>query len=266
MPEVEMSVTLKDLQKDLQRLKVKGPVIVHASLSSFGQVDGGAQTVVEALLAVFQTVVVPAFTYKTMIYPLIGPAENGIVYGVNQDHNRMAEFFTPDMPVDPLMGIIPETLRRHPNAKRTKHPILSFAGVNADFALGAQSMAEPFSPIGALAKHGGWVLLLGVDHTVNTSIHYAEGLAGRKRFIRWALTLKGVCECPNFPGCSAGFQAIAPVLERSTRRVQIGNAAIQAVPLRLLCDMVVARIKKDPLALLCQQEDCGRCNQIRALV
>jgi hypothetical protein len=34
----------------------------------------------------------------------------------------------------------------------------------------------------------------------------------------------------------------------------------------MLFRAVIARIKKDPLALLCQQEDCERCNQIRKLV
>ena len=53
--------------------------------------------------------------------------------------------------------------------------------------------------------------------------------------------------------------------EKFTRREQIGNALVQAVPLKMLFKVVVARIKKDPLALLCQQEGCERCNQIRNL-
>ena len=73
-------------------------------------------------------------------------------------------------------------------------------------------------------------------------------------------------ECPGFPGCSAGFQAIAPEMEKFTRRVQIGGAQVQAVPLSMLFRVVIARIKKDPLALLCQQVDCERCNAIRSLV
>jgi aminoglycoside 3-N-acetyltransferase len=81
--------------------------------------------------------------------------------------------------------------------------------------------------------------------------------------VRWALTPKGVLECPGFPGCSAGFQAIAPELEKFTRRVQIGNALIQAVPLTMLFKVVAGQIKKDPLALLCQQADCERCNAVR---
>ncbi len=261
-----MTTRLRDLLLGLRDLKLGDlPVIVHASLKSFGEVEDGAGTVVNALATVFKTVVVPTFTYKTMVTPLIGPPDNAMVYGSQADANRMAEFFTPKMPADPLMGVIPETLRRLLRARRSPHPILSFAGTNAEWALAAQSMAEPLGPISALQERNGWAVLLGVDHTVNTSIHYAERLAGRRTFVRWALTPKGVVECPGFPGCSAGFQAIAPDLERYTRRVKIGNATVQAVPLAMLFKAVITRIKKDPLALLCQQADCERCNQIRKL-
>jgi aminoglycoside 3-N-acetyltransferase len=257
-------VRLRDLLLGLRDLHLgQAPVIVHASLKSFGQVEGGAQTAVSALTAVFPTVVIPTFTYKTMVFPLTGPKDNGVSYGSLQDQNRMAEFFTPQMPADPLMGIIPETLRKHPRTKRSSHPIQSFAGINAEQILDTQMMADPLGPLGALELADGWVVLMGVDHTVNTSIHYAEKLAGRKQFVRWALTPKGVVECPGFPGCSAGFRAIAPEMERHTRRVKIGDALVQAVPLKTLFKVVVAQLIKDPLALLCQQEDCERCGEIR---
>jgi aminoglycoside 3-N-acetyltransferase len=106
-------------------------------------------------------------------------------------------------------------------------------------------------------------VLVGVDHTVNTSIHYAEKLAGRRQFLRWALTPKGVLECPGFPGDSAGFQVIAPEMEKFTRKVQIGAANVEALPLAMLFKVVIAQIKKDPLALLCQQADCERCGEVR---
>jgi len=264
---VEMTVRLRDLLLGLRQLHLGDtPVIVHSSLKSFGQVEGGPQTVVSALTSVFPTVLVPTFTYKTMITPRIGPGNNAITYGSGEDQNRMAEFFTPRMRADPLMGIIPETFRKQPRAQRSSHPIQSFAGVNAGKFLEAQRLDNPLGPLGLLESQAGWAVLLGVNHTVNTSIHYAEMLAGRRQFIRWALTPKGVVECPGFPGCSAGFQAIAPEMEKFTRRVPIGGAQVQAVPLSMLFRVVIARIKKDPLALLCQQVDCERCNAIRSLV
>jgi aminoglycoside 3-N-acetyltransferase len=77
----------------------------------------------------------------------------------------------------------------------------------------------------------GWVLLFGVDHTVNTAIHYAESLAGRKSFVRWALTREGVRQCPGFPGCSNGFWQAKQYLEPITKHVSIGSADVSAIRL-----------------------------------
>ena len=240
------------------------PVIIHASLSSFGQVQGGADTVVGALLATFECIVAPAFTYKTMLTPENGPVGNGIIYGSGKDTNRMAEFYRSEMPVDRLIGAIPETLRRHPKSRRSIHPILSFTGIHAETILQAQTLQDPLVPIKILAEQGGWVALLGVDHTVNTSIHYGEQVAGRKQFTRWALTPQGVVECPRFPTCSLGFSAIEPRLKKITRQVKAGAALIQAIPLPDLIDVVRSAIAADPLALLCEQSDCERCAAVRA--
>lgn len=241
------------------------PAIVHASLKAFGAIKGGAETVLRALLESTPAVVMPAFTYKTMVTPLVGPPRNAITYGTHTDLNHTAVPFRPHMPADPLMGVLAETLRNHPLARRSSHPILSFAGINAEAALDAQTLFNPFAPIGVLAEGEGWVLLLGVDHTVNTSIHYAEKLAGRRQFLRWALTPQRIVECPGFPGCSEGFEAIVPEVQADTRQVEINGAVIRAVPLKRLIEVVVARIKINPLTLLCQREDCLRCNEIRAM-
>lgn len=259
-----MTVRVRDLLLGFRELGLgKAPVVVHASLSSFGDVDGGAANVAYALGTVFQTVIAPAFTYKTLITPPVGPPGNGIQYGSSLDQNRMAEFFKMGMPVDSLIGAIPEALRHHPRARRSHHPIQSFTGINAEEILAAQTMEEPLAPLDRLEKSGGWVVLMGVDHTVNTSIHCAEKKAGRKTFIRWALTPAGVVECPNFPGCSAGFAAITPDMAKYTRKVSIGNALVQALPLSMLFRVVATLIQHDPLALLCGQEDCERCTAVR---
>ncbi len=239
------------------------PVLVHSSLSAFGEVQGGANTVLGALLACYPTVLMPAFTFKTMLIPEIGPDKNGLVYGSGKDSNRMAEFFRPDMPVDKLIGVIPEALRENPKAHRSNHPILSFVGINTEAALQAQTIENPLAPIGTLADQDGWVILLGVDHTVNTTIHYAERLAGRRQFVRWALTPEGVVECPGFPGCSNGFSVLEQPLQKVTRQVKAGNAVIKAMPIRAILDAVKTILAKDPLALLCTQTDCERCQDFR---
>lgn len=259
-------LTFRDLVTAFRKLDIDRtqPVMAHASLAAFGDVHGGAETLLGALLSSFNTLVMPTFTYKTMIIPEVGPLDNAIIYGSGRDTNRMAEMYRPDMPADSMMGVVAESLRKHPSAQRSSHPILSFAGVNAGEILEAQSINEPLLPFQKMIDEEGWVLLLGVDLTVNTSMHYGERLAGRKQFTRWALTSRGIVACPGFPGCSNGFEAAAPGFEKVSRKVKLDGAVIQAIPLVSVVDTVSGMIKENPLALLCDQEDCHRCNTIRA--
>ncbi len=258
-------VSFRDIVTGLRQLNLgrERPVIAHASLSAFGDVRGGADTILGALLMTVNSLMMPTFTYKTMLTPETGPENNGIVYGSGQDRNRMAEFFRPDMPADVMMGVIAETLRKRDGVKRSSHPILSFAGINVDGALQAQTIEEPLAPIGALEERDGWVVLIGVDQTTNTSIHYAERLVGRKQFVRWALTRDGVRECPGFPGCSQGFQQAEPLLKGITRKVQIGKAEVRAVRLQPMIEILSGFLRSEPLAMLCDEPGCGRCEAVR---
>ena len=259
-----MLVSSSDLKTGLAKLGLtKHLVIAHASLKAFGHIEGGAETMLAALLDSVRGIIMPTFTYKSMLNPEVGPPRNGITYGSETDLNKLAEAFYPDMPADKMMGVLPEFLRKHPKAKRSSHPIQSFAGIRADAVINSQRSYDPLSPIGMLAEQDGWILLLGVDHTVNTSIHYAEKLAGRLQFIRWALLQDRVVECPGFPGDSDGFNVIAPSLEKYTRRVEIGDALVQAVHLKSLIKVVRDQIKENPFALLCQRQDCERCTAVR---
>ena len=258
----------RDLLIALRKLDLDGsrPVIVHTSLSAFGQIMGGAQAVVGALFEFFESLIVPTFTYKTMIVPAVGPPNNAMEYGKRADANALAEIFSPNMPVDRLIGAVPETLRRHARAQRTGHPILSFAGVNATDILQAQTFVEPFKPVAELIKRDGWVLLMGVDQTVNTSIHWAERLAGRKTFLRWALTKEVVRACDNFPPCSDGFNTLNSLIEPVARTTKVGDAIIRAYPVKELVEIAQTQIAADPMALLCNRAGCPRCDAVRKKV
>jgi len=259
-------VTYRDFVSAFRDLELgrKSHILVHASLSAFGGVRGGAEAVAGALQATSERMLVPTFTYQTMITPQVGPKGNAVRYGSADDQSSHAEFFTPDLPSHPSMGAIAEAVRLHPAARRSSHPILSFAGINAEGALEAQSMEDPLGPIRCLADEDGDVLLLGVDHRSNTSLHLAERLAGRKQFVRWALTPEGVMECPGIPGCSEGFQAIAPRLEGVSRAARLGQGTLELVPMRDLIHAATSWIRENPLALLCNRVACQRCEAVRA--
>jgi aminoglycoside 3-N-acetyltransferase len=259
-------LSYRDIDCGLRKLGLEEttPIIVHTSLKAFGEIRGGAGSMLGALLANFNAVMMPTFTYKTMIVPEDGPESNGIIYGSGKDRNKMAVPFDSNMPADKLMGVLPETLRQEPEAKRSTHPILSFTGIGVDDAIHAQSLKAPLAPISELATKGGWVLLLGVDHSVNTSIHFAEKMAGRRQFIRWALEENKIVECSSFPGCSNGFNQLEMPVSGLTVRANIGNAEVQAIPLMPMLDIAIEMISNDHQALLCNNPECERCRAVRA--
>lgn len=241
----------------------KKPVIAHASYKAFGEIQGGPDALLGAILSAFPRLMMPAFTYQTMITPEVGPENNGMAYGgAAAQENAYAEFFSHDLPVHPEIGVLAETLRKHPKSARSAHPILSFCGIEVDEALNSQTLQNPFAPIGKLAEEDGFVLLLGVDHTANTAIHYAEALSARKQFTRWALANGRVVECPNFPGSAAGFQALHLHIERFVQQAQIGTARVQLIPLGALIDTVKILLRADPLALLAEENPDARTQAV----
>ena len=77
------------------------------------------------------------------------------------------------------MGVVPELLRTWPGALRSAHPAFSLAalGPNAEYLVADHALNEDSggrSPLGKLYELDGHVLLLGVDHWNNTSLHLAE--------------------------------------------------------------------------------------------
>ena len=114
-------------------------------------------------------------------------------------------------------------------------------------------------PIEELEALDGDVLLLGVTHTSNTTIHLAEQRLGRARFHRYALTAPHVwSELPNCGGESHRFDDLEPALRPATSEVMIGRCRARRIPVRTVLAATEAAIHADPAALLCPDQTC-RC-------
>src|SRR5258708_39616236 len=112
-------ITFNDLRTALSPLELaRTPVIAHASLRAFGNVDGGGETLIRAVLDSVGGLGMPTFTYQSMVIPETGPPNNGITYGSELSLNRMAEPFPPDLSADMQIGTVPEVLRPTPRAQR----------------------------------------------------------------------------------------------------------------------------------------------------
>jgi aminoglycoside 3-N-acetyltransferase len=130
-------------------------VMVHSSLSSLGRVDGGAETVIAALLdAVGEN--------GTILMPSYNSAERMIR---DLKHGRMV-----DLRGQPgLTGAVSERFRRWPGVKRSSHPFSSVCalGPKAEFltedhAAGPE-VCHAASPVGRLVELEGKVLGLGIS-------------------------------------------------------------------------------------------------------
>ncbi|MDE3000414.1 MAG: AAC(3) family N-acetyltransferase [Gemmatimonadota bacterium] len=152
-------VTRERLMKDLDALGLaRGmDVMVHSSLSSIGHVVGGADAVIESLLAVIGkrgTLMMPSF------------------------HHRAARVYNP-MTTPTTNGAIPDAFWRRPDAVRSDHPTHAVAAVGPRAEAycrdhGRKGLWTPDSPIGRLVHGNGHIVLLGVDHNATTAYHVAE--------------------------------------------------------------------------------------------
>ncbi|ULH15790.1 AAC(3) family N-acetyltransferase [Deinococcus sp. KNUC1210] len=244
-------VTPRQLDEGLSALGLDGSqhVIVHSSLKSFGLLEGGASTLLHELGRHTATLAAPAFSYQTL---LRGP-----------DSPIHAQFHR-DTRVSRDIGRLPQSMVEQSEALRSSHPALSFValGQEAAFITGQQSLGSPYAPIGALYDLDGYALLIGVDHSSNTSIHYGEHVAGMPLLTRY-VPQNGVAVPSAFPNCSADFETLAPYLQPST--VYVGKSRLRLYRVRALVDATVRLLTQDPEALLCTYPSC-RCQQVRQMV
>lgn len=163
-------VTAGSLAADLARLPLPDApvVLVHSSLKALGFVEGGPETVIEALMtAVVRvrggTLLLPAFSIDgTMARTL----ESGRRFDVRETPSNL--------------GSLPEAFRRRPDAVRSVHPTHSFAAVGPRAAWlteGHHLAATSFgagTPMAKLREADGFLLGLGTNLGSVTFYHCLE--------------------------------------------------------------------------------------------
>jgi aminoglycoside 3-N-acetyltransferase len=177
--------TVDSLSGDLISLGVTPgmAVIVHSSLSSIGWVCGGAVAVILAIeqaLGSNGTLIMPTNSGDlsdpaTWENPPVPQAWWQIIRDTMPAYDRS---MTPARG----LGAIPEAFRKQTGVSRSLHPSNSFAawGRDSEDIAGGEKLdfsMDSDSPLGRLYGLDGYVLLLGVGHENNTSLHLAEYLA-----------------------------------------------------------------------------------------
>ena len=260
------NLTKKDIVGALRTLGLPAGsmVLVHSSLSSMGWVEGGAETVIDALLEAAGpagTVIVPTLT------------------GTEQDSFEHPPVFDPR--VSPCWtGTIPETFRRRPVAVRSRHPTHSVAciGPAADRLIrGHEYCATPCaadSPYGRLAEEGGSILLLGVTHDSNTCLHMVEEMArvpyhmqnrpAVARVAREDGSWEEIEVSLHLWRWERNFPKVEPHLHAAgaQRDGYVGQALCRLIDARSMRDLLVPMLERDPLFLL---SDTARAEYVRSM-
>ncbi|MGI6705735.1 MAG: AAC(3) family N-acetyltransferase [Clostridia bacterium] len=265
-----MYIGKEDIKKGIRALSLQGKMVcIHSSFKSFGgHVDGGAKAFLEAFLEEGCTVLVFTCSYMYEIYPPqnLRPKRNGISdysYFENKNYSTPKIFTTDSNDISrESMGIVPYTLLNMPSSKRGYNPINSFAalGKYADELVREQSAEDVWAPLAKLYEHRGYVLLVGVHLDRATIIHYAEQVAGRKPFIRWANNLKGEPSICRVGSCSNGFNNFADRLKPIEKNVMVGKSYWRCFPAKDMVDICAAAMKEIPEISHCEDSNCDRCN------
>jgi aminoglycoside N3'-acetyltransferase len=233
-------------------------VVAHVSLHAMGLVAGGAGAVAKALLEAVGprgTLMVPTPTFSAAI----------------NDRWYAQPFELDETPADHDVGPVPEVLRRMPEALRSHHPLMSVAAIGplAGELTREHPMNEPVRPFQRLAELGGWILLIGEDHTANTTIHVAEVLAEVPYLsgpvaavMRTPMGMRRRRMESSF-GCSDGFNRLAPFLQIKEGRV--GQAPASLMRGREVIVTALTLLERDPLGLTCERPNCGQCSRARML-
>jgi aminoglycoside 3-N-acetyltransferase len=231
-------MTRSDIEEGLLELGLRrgDTVLLHSSLRSFGFVEGGAETVVDAFLTVLGE-------DGTLVVPTFG-----------------------------ALGIITEVVREHPRAVRSIHPIASVAaiGAHAEAICKSHWRAETAhgadTPYTRIATLGGYVCLAGVDQDRNTTLHTVEALLQLPYLNDVTRTFDSdegevTRTWRFFPGPHRDFIGLDRLLRQAggMRMGRIGDSVIRLVKSQDLLDVCLEAGGADEAFVLCDNPNCADC-------
>ena len=213
---------------------------VHTAFSRVGPMDRGPLGLIEALRAALGdsgTLVMPSMTD-------------------DDDHP-----FDPRSTPCPSMGVTSDSFWRLPGVLRSDNPhAFAAAGPHAQRITAPHPLTPPHgldSPVGRVHELGGHVLLLGVGHDTNTTVHLAEDLAGvRYRRKKHVTVLQDGApvrfEYEEVDHCCERFAMVDAWLDERglQRRGIVGNGEARLMSTQAVVDVVRERLRRDETAFL----------------
>ena len=232
-------------------------LLVHTSFSAIRPIEGGPHAVIDALIEAVGaqgTIVMPSWT---------------------DDDDEVFDPKTYE--VDDHLGVVADEFWQRPGVVRGTHPFTVAAwGRHAEHIAGAPFRVPPHAPgSGVALVHDldGKVLLLGVDHDANTTIHVAELLAGVPYRAPKHITVledgapKRIDYGEN-DHCCQGFNQLNDWLGARglQREGPFGGGTAKLMRSRDVTAVVVRELASDLYRLLHPQGTCGECDEAWASV
>ena len=244
------------LRQQLHDLGVSpgGILLVHSAFSRVRPVEGGP----EGLIAALQSA--------------LGPDGTLVMPSMSDDD---------DQPFDPAttpcrgLGVVPDTFWRLPGVLRSSNPHAFAAQGPAAAAITAPHPLDfphgPDSPVGRVHDLGGLILLLGVGHDANTTVHLAEALAGVRYRRPQHVTVLRVGRVARLPyleidHCCQNFALVDDWLDAAglQQRGIVGRAEARLMRSRALVDIVTPRLRLNETTFLHPYGVDAECDEARA--
>jgi aminoglycoside N3'-acetyltransferase len=232
-----------------------GVLLVHTSFRAVRPVAGGPAGLIAALRAA------------------LGPGGTLVMPAWSGDDD---EPFDPQTtPAASDLGVVADTFWRLPGVARSRHCFAFAAAGPLAAAITADPLPlpphRPESPVGRVHEHDGQVLLLGVGHDADTSIHLAEVVAGVPYGVpKHVVVMRdGRTERVDFrenDHCCRRFTLLDAWLGEAGLQAEgpVGSAHARLARSVDIVAVALERLRTDPLVFLHAAGDgCEECDEAR---
>jgi aminoglycoside 3-N-acetyltransferase len=231
-------------------------LLVHTSFGEVRPVEGGPNGLIEALRRA------------------IGPRGTLVMPSMTDDDDHP---FNPATTPTGDMGIVAETFWRLPGVLRSDSPH-AFAAIGPEAAhiTAPHPIDVPHgldSPVGRVYELDGWVLLLGVTHHANTTIHLAENVAGvRYRRPKYVTILQDGkptrFHYAEVDHCTDNFELLGKWLTSKglQRTGPVGHTQAILARSRDVVNVVMERLRQNETVFLHDRAVDDQCDEARASI